>query len=120
MSETAVAYRCRCCGQLHYPRHDRCIRCRAWEFEAVSLGQEANLLTFTQIHSLPWDDQAGPLLVGMARFAENGLTVTGQIEVDSCEQLQAGMLVSVQWRQLRTQRHDQPLYGLVLAAITHP
>ena len=30
-----TAYKCKKCGKLHYPFHDRCLCCRGREFEQV-------------------------------------------------------------------------------------
>ncbi len=30
-----TAYKCKKCGKLHYPFHDRCLECKGREFEKV-------------------------------------------------------------------------------------
>ena len=30
-----VAYKCKKCGKIHYPFHDRCLNCRGREFDEV-------------------------------------------------------------------------------------
>jgi uncharacterized OB-fold protein len=39
-----VAYRCKNCGKLHFPYHDRCLSCRGREFEQVKPEGEPRLL----------------------------------------------------------------------------
>jgi uncharacterized OB-fold protein len=49
-----VAFKCKKCGKLHYPYHDRCLECMNREFEKVEPQGNAKLLTFTRIYNLPW------------------------------------------------------------------
>ena len=47
-----TAYKCKKCGKLHYPFHDRCLACKGREFETVKPQGNAKLLTFTRIYQL--------------------------------------------------------------------
>lgn len=107
------AYRCRNCGKMHYPRHGRCVRCRAWEFDAVPLSLNATLLTFTRIYNLPWEDVNDQLLLGLACLPDSEVAITGQIEADPAFPLQIGEPVAVQWKQLQHWRADNPIFGWV-------
>ena len=44
-----TAYKCKKCGKLHYPFHDRCLECKGREFEKVKPQGNAKLLTYTAI-----------------------------------------------------------------------
>jgi uncharacterized OB-fold protein len=67
-----VAYKCKKCGKLHYPFHDRCLDCKGREFEKVKPQGEVKLLTFTRIYNLPWGFDQRYLTIGVAEF-ENGV-----------------------------------------------
>ena len=43
-----TAYKCKKCGKMHYPFHDRCLKCRAREFEKINPAGQAKLLTYTR------------------------------------------------------------------------
>lgn len=95
-----VAYRCKKCGKMHYPFHDRCLNCRGREFEQVPFGNKARLVAFTQIFNLPWGFDQRFLVIGVAQF-ENGAKAMGQIGVDSLDNLKEGMQLTAQWAPVR-------------------
>ena len=58
MALEILAYRCKKCGQLHYPFRMVCKKCgknEQFEFDTVPLPKKGKLLTFTTVHNLPPD-----------------------------------------------------------------
>jgi uncharacterized OB-fold protein len=105
-----TAYRCKKCGKLHYPFHDRCLDCRAREFETVQPEGDARLLTYTQIFNLPWGFDQRFLIIGVAEF-ENGVKAMGQVAAESVDDLHLGMSVRANWEPVRVQ-YGENVYGL--------
>jgi uncharacterized OB-fold protein len=107
-----VAYKCKKCGKLHFPFHDRCLVCRGREFEAVKPEGKARLLTFTRIFNLPWGFDERYLTIGVVEF-ENKVRAMGQINVDESYELTMGMILEPNWEPVRKQ-YGENIYGLVL------
>lgn len=105
-----TAYKCKKCGKLHYPYHDRCLECRGRDFEKVKPQGKARLLTFTSIFNLPWGFDQRYLILGVAEF-ENKVKAMGQIKVESVDQLMIGMQVKPVWEPVRVQ-YGEDVYGL--------
>jgi len=111
MKEIAItAYKCKKCGKLHYPFHDRCLGCRSREFEEVKPKGDATLLTYSAIFNLPWGFDQRYLIIGVAEF-ENKIKAMGQIKAYSVEELKLGMKVKPTWEPVRIQ-NGEPVYGL--------
>lgn len=112
MKEIAIrAYKCKKCGKIHYPYHDRCLACKGREFDAIKPEGNAKLLTYTQIFNLPWGFDQRFLVIGVAEF-ENGVKAMGQVKADGVEQLHLGMQVIPAWEPVRVQ-YGENVYGLV-------
>ena len=107
-----VAYKCKKCGKLHYPYHDRCLECKGREFEEVKPEGKTKLQTFTRIYNLPWGFDVRYLTIGVVQF-ENGVRAMGQIHVDESYPLQNGMTLVPAWEPIRYE-YGEPVYGLVL------
>lgn len=105
-----VAYKCKKCGKVHYPFHDRCLNCKGREFAQVPFGSKARLVAFTQIFNLPWGFDQRFLVIGVAEF-ENGARAMGQIEVDSLEKLKEGMKLTAKWAPVRVMAGED-VYGI--------
>ncbi len=105
-----TAYRCKKCGRMHYPYHDRCLECKGREFEKVKPQGNARLLTYTTIYNLPWGFDQRYLVIGVAEF-ENKVKAMGQIKAESTDELKVGMKVKPSWEPLRFQ-YGEPVYGL--------
>ncbi len=105
-----TAYKCKKCGKLHYPFHDRCLACKQREFEKVKPEGIAKLLTYTAIFNLPWGFDQRYLIIGVAEF-DNNIKAMGQINADSVEQLKVGMKVKPSWEPIREQYGDD-VFGL--------
>jgi uncharacterized OB-fold protein len=105
-----VAYKCKKCGKLHYPFHDRCLNCKNREFDKVRPEGKAKLLTFTRIYNLPWGFNQRYLTIGVAQF-ENGVKAMGQIRADESYDLKLGMSLDPAWEPVRHQ-YGENVYGL--------
>jgi uncharacterized OB-fold protein len=95
-----TAYKCRKCGRIHYPYHDRCLACKGREFEQIKPEGDATLLTYTTIFNLPWGFDQRFLILGVAEFA-NHIKAMGQIKADSVPS----------WEPVRVQ-YGEDVYGL--------
>jgi len=111
MKEIAIdAYKCKKCGKVHYPFHDRCLACKSREFEVIKPEGQAKLLTFTQIFNLPWGFDQRFLIIGVAEF-KNGVKAMGQIAIDSIEACRVGMPVKAIWAPVRV-KNCENVYGI--------
>lgn len=84
MSEQMFAYKCTECGELHHPRHYVCRKCGSQKFEEIPLDGEGSLVTWTRVYNLPEGYMKPWLAFGIVKFP-NGLTVSGQLEVEKPE-----------------------------------
>jgi uncharacterized OB-fold protein len=84
MSYQMYAYKCTECGELHHPKHFVCRKCGAREFEELPLEGECTLVTWTRVYNLPEGYMKPNLAFGIVKFP-NGLTVSGQLDVDNPE-----------------------------------
>ncbi len=105
-----VAYKCKKCGKVHFPLHDRCLSCKGREFDKIKPEGNAKLLTFTQIFNLPWGFDQRFIFVGVAEF-ENGVRAMGQIEANAIDELKLGMVVKPSWEVVRVISGEN-VYGL--------
>ena len=106
-----TAFKCKKCGKIHYPFHDRCLACKGRDFEEIKPEGDAKLLAYTAIYNLPWGFDQRFLLIGIAEFA-NKVKAMGQIRADSVDQLKRGMKLKVSWEPVRVQ-YGEPVYGLM-------
>jgi len=114
MKEIAiVAYKCKACGKIHFPFHDRCLACKGREFEKVKPKGNVKLLTFTRIYNLPWGFDQRYLTIGVAEF-ENGVRAMGQIDVDESYPLKVGMTLRPYFDTVRVQ-YGEGVDGLKFA-----
>jgi uncharacterized OB-fold protein len=107
-----TAYKCKKCGKLHYPFHDRCLQCKGRVFEKVRPQGNARLLTYTTIFNLPWGFDQRFLVIGVAEF-ENKIKAMGQIKTESADRLKLGMKMRPSWEPIRVQ-YGEDVYGLKL------
>ena len=111
MNELEIqAYRCKKCGKVHYPFHDRCMACKGREFEVIKPQGKAKLLTYTQIFNLPWGFDQRFLIIGVAEF-EDGVKAMGQVKANSLDKLKIGMTVEASWEPIRMQ-YGENVYGI--------
>jgi len=104
------AYQCKKCGKIHYPFHDRCLKCRGREFDTLHPAGLARLVTYTQIFNLPWGFDERFLIIGIGEF-ENGIKAMGQIHADDLAALKPGMKMTPTWAPIR-KVHGEHVYGL--------
>ena len=107
-----VGYKCKKCGKVHYPFHDRCLACKGREFDKVKPQGNAKLLTFTHIYNLPWGFDQRYLVIGVVEF-ENGVKAMGQLKVEDTYPLELGMTLQPSWESVRVQ-YGEDVYGLAL------
>ena len=113
MSELKItAYVCTACGRVHYPFHDRCLDCKAREFDQIHADGSAKLLAYTEIYNLPWGFDVRTLKIGVVEFT-NKVRAMGQIDMDDIQKLKTGMKLKAFWEPVRKQ-HGEDVYGLVL------
>ena len=105
-----TAYKCKHCGQIHYPFHDRCLDCKGRLFEPIKPQGNAKLLAYTAIYNLPWGFDQRFLILGLAEF-ENKVKAMGQIKADSIDCLKTGMQLRPSWEPVRVQAGED-VYGL--------
>jgi uncharacterized protein len=84
MEQEMYTYKCTACGELHHPKHYVCKKCGNREFEKVPLAGEVTLVTYTKVYNLPEGYMKPYIGFGIAKF-ENGLVVSGQLEVENPE-----------------------------------
>ncbi len=111
MALEIYAYKCRKCGQLHYPYRMVCKKCgknEHNEFDPVPLPKRGRLLTFTTVYALPPDFNVAKLGIGMVEL-ENGMRITGQLRIPNPEM---GMAVCGKVEVVRETAYSQN-YGMV-------
>lgn len=114
MAREIYAYQCRKCGRLHYPFRMVCKGCRQndfFEFDIVPLPKTGKLLTFTKVYNLPAEFEVATLGLGIVEL-ENGLRITGQLDIDDPEM---GMAVTGSVEVVRRSDYEQ-FYGMVFRA----
>lgn len=84
-----LANRCAVCGQIFFPRSDRCFNCHNQDMAAVLLRGTCSLYTFT-IVNMPTEHYKPPYAIGWVEFAE-GVRVFGQIKGWEKQSLKIGM-----------------------------
>jgi len=106
-----TAYKCKKCGRIHFPFHDRCLDCIARDFEEIKPEGPVRLLAFTEIYNLPWGFDVRTLKIGVVEFA-NKVKAMGQIDVDEMGDLKTGMKLTAYWEPVR-KTADEDVFGLV-------
>jgi len=105
-----VAFKCKKCGRVHYPYHDRCLDCKSRDFEEIAPKGDAKLLAYTQIFNLPWGFDERFLIIGVAEF-ENNVKAMGQIKADTIDKLKTGMKLKAGWEPIRVVAGEK-VFGL--------
>jgi uncharacterized OB-fold protein len=112
-----TAYKCKKCGKIHYPFHDRCLECKGREFDKIHPEGDAKLLAYTQIFNLPWGFDQRYLVIGVGEFT-NGVKAMGQIDVDSLDGMTTGMKMKATWKPIR-KVYGEDVYGIHYEPLTH-
>jgi uncharacterized OB-fold protein len=95
--KTITAYKCKNCGQVMFPRHERCLNCNQRDFEQIEPSERGKLLTYTVVNELPWGiDERGRIL-GVVEF-DNGIKALGLINADN---VKIGMQLTAGWDVVR-------------------
>jgi uncharacterized OB-fold protein len=97
MQEKMTGIKCKHCGRVMYPEHERCLSCKGTEFDKVSLGDECKLIAYTKLYSVPRGIEMSPLTLGIVDFG-NEVRALGQITADNP---QMGMKLRPFWGKLR-------------------
>ena len=97
MQEKMMGFKCKKCGRVMYPKHERCLGCKGTEFEEVGLGDECTLITYTKLYALPEGVEMPPLTLGIVDFGGN-VRALGQIMTDEPK---IGMKLRPVWGKLR-------------------
>lgn len=84
-----LASRCNICGQVFFPRRERCLDCPNQDMESVLLRGTCRLYTFT-IVNMPTEHYDPPYAIGWVEFPE-GVRVFGQIKGWEKQPLKIGM-----------------------------
>jgi uncharacterized OB-fold protein len=106
-----VAYKCKSCGKVMLPKHDRCLGCKGTEFEEVELPKEGTLITYTKLYFPPEGIEMPPITLGIVDF---GIArALGQITTDDP---QMGMKLKPVWGKLRKLK-GQDIYGFKFGPI---
>ena len=95
MKMNIYAYKCKRCGEVHYPYRTICKKCgknEHNEFDIVPLAKKGKLLTYTNVYSLPADFEVATLMLGIVEL-EDGNKITGQLDI---EEPKIGMAVQGQ------------------------
>jgi uncharacterized protein len=111
MSLEIYAYKCKKCGELHYPYRMVCKKCKANEhneFDPVALPKKGKLLTYTTVYNLPGDFNVATLGLGIVEL-ENGIRVTGQLKIPKPK---SGMSVEGKVEVVREGTYNKN-YGMV-------
>lgn len=103
-----MAYRCKKCGKMAFPKRVVCLRCKGREFETSPLDKECTLITFTQIYQLPWGINDLFITIGICQFP-NGVRVMGRITTPD---VRIGMRMKAQWKCFR-QMEGEDVWGWV-------
>lgn len=95
--KTITAFKCKNCGQVMFPKHERCLNCNQRDFELIEPSEHGKLVTYTIVNELPWGiDERGRVL-GVVQF-DNGVKALGLIEV---EKVKIGMQLTAGWDVVR-------------------
>lgn len=106
MQEKMMGWRCKHCGKVMYPEHERCLNCKNTDFDEINLGDACNLITFTKLYALPGGIKISPLILGMVEF-NNKVRAIGQIMSDDPK---PGMNLHPVWGKIRT-IENKDVYG---------
>jgi uncharacterized OB-fold protein len=108
--KTITAYKCNNCGQVMFPRHERCLNCKEREFKEIYPTKKGKLLTYTVVNELPWGiDERGRVL-GVVEF-DNGVRALGLVKSDK---VKIGMKLTTGWDEVRFMNGVR-VYGLTFS-----
>jgi len=85
MERNIYGYKCKKCGEIHYPYRTRCKKCKDNdhnEFDIVPLPKTGRLLTYTHLYSPPADFELVYLALGIVELS-NGIRMTAQLNIEN-------------------------------------
>ena len=94
-----TGYKCNC-GIIYYPQVARCAECKGSKFEPVPLGDEAKVITYTHLTSVPTGLDYYLITLGIVEFP-NGARATGQLVGEKASAVHIGSRVKPSWGKLR-------------------
>lgn len=115
MELNIFAYKCKKCGQLHYPYRTICKNCgenNHNEFDIVPLSKTGKLLTYTILHNPPSDYEVSTLCLGVVEL-EDGMRMMGQLNINEPK---IGMAVKGKVEIVRKEEYKNHL-GMVFYSI---
>ena len=92
--QVLAATRCRACGQVLFPRKERCLNCLSEDVETIKLSRRGALYTYTTVY-LPSEHFEPPYTVGWIELPE-GLRVFSQIRGFQERPLRIGLEMEMQ------------------------
>jgi len=107
-----IAYKCKQCGRIIYPRHSRCLSCKGRDFDEISPAGSCKLLTYTTVWNLPWGIDERSRTLGIVEF-ENGVKAMGWLKAAEAK---IGMKLTANWEPVRVTR-GQEVCGLTLEPV---
>ena len=92
--------KCRNCGELSFPKRDRCIHCSAGEIDEVALSKRGKIYTYTIVHNAT-PGYTGPLpyAVGAVELPE-GIVILSPLTQCDFDKLEVGMVVELVFEKL--------------------
>ena len=107
MSGKVCGAKCTSCGTVNYPMRAVCRNCRGESFEAIEIGGEGMLLTYTDVYALAIDYETRYLRLAIVEL-DDGLRVTGQL-LDDDPQLGKRVKTTI---GIVRKSGDRPIHGL--------
>ena len=92
-----VAFKCKKCGKISYPKRLLCPSCRGKEFDHYPLTGEGRIVTFTKLWAIPEGIEQSPLTLAIIEF-DGKVRVTGQV---LSEEIRTGDRVRPVWGHIR-------------------
>ena len=107
-----VAFKCKKCGEIMYPKHARCLNCKGRDFEPIEAKGDAKLITYTDNCTLPWGIDERCRLLGIVEF-ENKVKAMGWVKAADPK---IGMKLKAKWEPVRVIGGEE-VYGLTLEPV---
>jgi uncharacterized OB-fold protein len=98
MSESnLIAFKCKNCDTITYPKRLVCPSCKGKEFEEYPLPDEGKIMTFTRLWAIPEGVERLPLTLAIVDF-DGKVRITGQV---LSEDIKTGDRVRPVWGHIR-------------------
>ena len=92
-----MAFKCKKCGTIAYPKRFLCSSCKGKEFEEYPLANDGKIVTFTKLWAIPEGIEQLPLTLAIVEF-DGKVRVTGQV---LNEEIKIGDRVRPVWGHIR-------------------